>query len=261
MGETTTVYAVSLLGLILMLLFALAVVGFYVFYQNRLLKQQRALIQLENQQQQLLIEAGIQSQEAERQRIAADLHDSVGANLATSQLFVRQLSIAESSQEMQNTVIGLLDEVLISIRTITSDLAPETLFRFGVVEAIEDLIELIKQIPNLQIHFSASVVERFDNQQELALFRIVQELLANTIKHAQATEIRLELRMNDLELLLVYQDNGRGLPPNLSADHQGFGLRNIRSRSQFLNAKIDWPSSTTSGFQISLAFIPLPPLL
>ena len=260
MGETATVYALSFLGVIIMLLFALAVVGFYVFYQNRLLKQQHALIKLETQQQQRLIKAGVESQEAERQRIAHDLHDSIGVMLATSQLYIRELSTTESSRELQDKAIDLLDEVLLSIRTITRDLAPETLLHFGLVEAIEDIVQITNRLPGLTVYFQGATVERFAVSQELALFRIVQELFANTIKHAEASEIRIKLEQLNSGLQFTYRDNGKGLAAEWSKKQQGFGLQNIRSRGQFLNAELYWSKPVGGGFLLSLKFTPLPPV-
>ncbi|MEL7426048.1 MAG: ATP-binding protein [Bacteroidota bacterium] len=258
MGETATVYAISLLGLVLMLLFALAVVGFYVYYQDRLLKQQRKLTAWQTQQQQQLMGAGIQSQEVERQRIATDLHDSVGALLTTSQLFVRQVKATETTQELKETALGLLDEVLVSIRNITRDLAPETLFRFGLAAAVEDVVNISNQLPNLEVRCTATPFERFDAAQELAVFRIIQELLANTIKHAKASTVSIELTLQDGWLRLVYQDDGQGLPSDIASQQQGFGLPNIRSRSQLLKANLNLPARPEKGFFLELKFVPLP---
>ncbi|MEL6142974.1 MAG: sensor histidine kinase [Bacteroidota bacterium] len=259
MGETEAVFTLSLIGLIVMLLLALAVVLFYVYYQRRLLEQQQKMGYMRETQQQQLLAATIQSQEEERKRIATDLHDSVGILLTTSQLFIRQIPELPETVEHRKTSLDLIDNTLANVRAITNNLAPENLFNFGLTAAVEDLVKTTNQLDGLSVHFTNDVAERLPAEQESAVYRIVQELFTNSIKHAKASRIDVELRLQPKRKALLYRDDGVGmnLPTKqnkLSKDGHGYGLKNIESRARMLNGELALQSQPGKGFFMELSF-------
>ncbi|TXK49111.1 sensor histidine kinase [Pontibacter qinzhouensis] len=250
----------------IILLLALGVVVFVVMYQKRLMKHQEYLRQLQETRQRQLLEAALEAQEAERRRVARDLHDEVGTMLALVKLQAGQWSngfgkgeIAEGQQPVTNLKLKL-DEVMNSVRRITHDLMPIVLTKFGLVQAIESLKRSMPVDSNIGIKFECNEPDRRVGQKlELALYRIVQELLGNTLKHAQASEVYIKLTFNTYKLELVYTDNGKGFS---SADltenttTTGLGLTNLQSRIALLNGTISINSELGAGISV-VANVPL----
>ncbi|MEM7572102.1 MAG: ATP-binding protein [Bacteroidota bacterium] len=253
------IFLISLIGLIVMLLLAIVVVLFYVYYQRRLFEQQRELGDLRIQQQQDLLAATINSQEKERRRIAADLHDGIGVLLTTSQLFIRQIPATEEALEHRDTSLQLIDESITNIRSITHNLSPENLLQFGLCAALEDLVKVTNQLPGLQLNFQHDEYRALNREKEFALYRIVQELFNNCIKHAQAQTIDLSLLLQSNPHQLMYRDDGKGMDlglfsvPSTEAEG-GIGLKNIRSRAQFLQAEMKLKSQPGQGLYLQLSF-------
>lgn len=253
------IFLISLVGLIVMLLLAIVVVLFYVYYQRRLLEQQKELGELRIQQQQDLLAATINSQEKERRRIAADLHDGIGVLLTTSQLFIRQIPAVEEALKHRDTSLQLIDESITNIRSITHNLSPENLLQFGLLAAVEDLVKVTNQLPGLQLNFQHDEYQALPPEKEFALYRIVQELFANCIKHAQAKTIDLGLLLESKPHQLIYRDDGIGMDlgqfeaASLKPE-EGIGLKNIRSRAQLLQAKMKLDSKPGQGFYLQLSF-------
>lgn len=250
-----------LIGTVGMLLLAMAVILFFVVYQRRLLAQQEKLQEVQTQQQKALLQASLQSQENERRRIAKDLHDEVGANLSTINLFTKSLEkfiepTTKASQMLDQTK-SLIASTVTSVRAISKDLLPATLDRFGLIDAIGELCERINQTDELTVKFEYQTPkERLPVADELTLFRIIQELFNNTLKHAQASEIQLFVHYNTQNLKVVFQDNGVGFDvatlQNSKDSTQGLGLKNLESRAQMLQATLSYHCPPDGGTQVNI---------
>ena len=250
-----------LIGTVGMLLLAMAVILFFLVYQRRLLAQQEKLQEIQTQQQKALLEASLQSQENERRRIAKDLHDEVGANLSTINLFTKSLEkFIESdtkAAKMLDQTQDLIAATVTSVRAISKDLLPATLDRFGLVDAVKELCERINQADEVAVKFEAQTSEdRLSSPDELTLFRIIQELFNNTLKHAQASEIQLFIHYNPQNLKVVFQDNGVGFDVEAlqkSEDStKGLGLKNLESRAQMLQANLTYHCPPEGGTQVNI---------
>lgn len=250
-----------LAGTIGMLVLAMAVILFFLVYQRRLLAQQEKLQEVKTQQQKALLEASLQSQENERRRIAKDLHDEVGANLSTINLFTRQIEKfvepASRVAHLVNQTKELIDATVVSVRTISKDLLPATLDCFGLIEAVQELCNRINLANEINVKFeSQTTEERMAPAQELALFRIIQELFNNTLKHAQASEIQLYIHYNSQTLKVVFQDNGVGFDiatvQNSQHSTLGVGLKNLESRAQILQATLTYNCPPEGGTQVNI---------
>ncbi len=248
------------IGIVGMLLLAVAVILFFLLYQRRLLQQQENMRLMEIGHQRLYLEAVIEAQEQERKRIAQDLHDGVGALLSASKLYVNRLpsdqnKFADVAFIKQETV-GLLDETIDNIRTISRNLLPTSLERFGLIAAIEDLVKRLNDLGTVQIDFRYTQALRFDIQQECALFRIIQELLNNSLKYAEAKEVVLSIDIQNDQLVLSYQDNGVGFDIQQwranTMSKKGLGLRGIQSRADVLQAVLVMDSNLQEGFSVNL---------
>ncbi|MBX2873724.1 MAG: hypothetical protein KTR30_16530, partial [Saprospiraceae bacterium] len=201
-----------LIGIIAMLLLAIAIIVFFVLYQKRLFAQKEELQALETAYQRDLLQASIQAQENERKRVAADLHDGIGSLLSAIRLYVIQFSKnrnADISQELINETTEIVDTAIDQTRKIAHNLLPSTLERFGVVNAIESLCKRIESMSELDIKLEYENLSHFSKEQDLAIYRIIQELLSNTLKHAGATEVQIQFQRMPSHQSICYTDNGK----------------------------------------------------
>jgi signal transduction histidine kinase len=242
-----------------MLLLALAVIFFFLVYQRRLTSQQNRIKNLELDYQKGLLQSILRAQETERKRIASDLHDSIGSTLSAIKLYVNQLKQSSTQtyfSELKQETSSLIDLTIDSIRLITQNLLPSSLEQFGLIAALEDLCKRINDIEFLEVNFFQSHDKRFEPHIEAALYRVVQELFNNTIKHAKASRIDLTITFEPDFLNLVYQDNGIGFNignwKEILQNSTGLGLKSIESRLNLLDAKLDFQSKPKEGTTIKI---------
>ncbi len=233
-----------------MLLLAGGIFFFFIAYQKRLLQKQLELNRVIQNQQEEIIKNTIQSQENERRRIACDLHDEVGAMLSVVKLTVGRIekkAEAEKAKELASETKNYLDDVILQVRRISRSLLPPSLEKLGLYFALEELANWVNKSDQLAIECWKSGEQfRFESKQELAVFRIVQELVNNAIKHAEASRISIYIRFAKQLVTLVVGDNGKGFL--LEEKRQtGLGLRNLESRSEMANAKFKMKSSPGKG--------------
>lgn len=261
MGDTPTIddsLSLILLGVIGMLLLAVAVVFFFVIYQRRLFAQQDKIRNLETEYQKDLLESSIKAQEIERKRVATELHDGVGSLLSAIRLYVLQLSPKQSPedyQELLQETKTIVDTAITQTREISHDLLPTTLERFGLIQAMEDHCRRLEKLNDIEVSFTTDREYQFDEQQELALYRILQELSNNSLKHAQASRIDVSIAGSDNDIHFLYQDNGKGMDQQeIKALSTGLGLKSIESRANLLRAKMKITSAIGKGFTFELLF-------
>lgn len=246
-------------GLVGMLLLAIAIVLFFVVYQKRLMTQQEKLLRLEFDYQKELLNSSIQTQEVERKRIASDLHDSVGSQLSATKLYLKQIKAGQTDQktlQLKAEALGLIEETILNIRQITKNLLPLSLERFGLVAAIEDLVERYNELGPLQLQLEYNEDRRLAVDKETAVYRIIQELLNNTLKHAEAQKVQISLEFQQSALACRYRDDGIGFDhagwQKESTPLQGLGLKSIESRSNFLNAQLQINTAKDQGMELIL---------
>ncbi|MGB3467945.1 MAG: ATP-binding protein [Cyclobacteriaceae bacterium] len=241
MGETEdiTLLLVVVLGMLGMFLLTTAIVVFFIIYQKRLLNQQKKHQLVEEAYQRELLVSNIKNQEKERYRIATDLHDEIGALLTTTKLYTDQIDSTDTIDELtriKNKANALLDETIDNVRRISLDLRPVILENFGISEAIENLKNQINHTGDIKIVTDLSEFGRFNYEQELALYRIIKELINNTMKHAEASLIEIQVAKTGRNICLTYQDNGKGFAPEQKSN--GLGLKSIESRLNLLQSKL-----------------------
>lgn len=245
---------VLLLGVLAMILLSVALVAFFVVYQRRIYTQEQLRLAGERQHQRDMLSAAVEVQEFERRRIASDLHDGIGSLLSATRLYLRQLKPEmgeEKAADIRDASIEILDEVIQNTRRITHDLLPPVLEKFGFRAAAEDLCEKINGSGGLTIECHLDNERRLRPEQEVALYRIVQELINNTLKHAGARRIKVAGDWLPGKYFLNYKDDGKGFDfnENIAA---GLGLRNIESRVTVLNGELNWQTSLGEGLDIKI---------
>lgn len=248
--------AIVLIAATAVILFVVVLVGFVLArYHNRAIRQRIALQEQETQFQKDLLDTAIQTQEQERKRIAKDMHDEVGAMLSAIKLHLgRQDYLGHPSEKHKAAnaeIKGLLDETLTNVRRISHDLLPPTLEQYGLWTTLENLVETVGRSGSLQVHLKGRDPGRLSQKVELGAYRIVQELMQNTIKHAQAKTVELRLEsMHADSLTLVYRDDGVGWKNDPA--QAGLGMKNLASRANNMAAALQIESNPGKGMRATL---------
>ncbi|MDC8003610.1 histidine kinase [Aureisphaera galaxeae] len=235
------------IGILIMLAFALAFILYANHSQKKILKQQMHHQELAYQHQEDLLHSTILTQESERKRIARDLHDEIGSKLNVIFLNICRLREHNISDDEMGTITDEVESVINttidSIRLISHELLPPTLEEFGLVEAIRELQYGFNKMDGVYIHFAPTVTENLieDKIIELNLFRVLQELINNSIRHGKASEITIQLSPDPAIIKLEYRDNGEGFEMDKFEHKKGLGMKNIESRLHMIHAqyKID----------------------
>ena len=212
----------------------LGLLGFLLFKQR-----------LQNKKQEELLLAISETQTDERKRIAQDLHDSIGGSLAlTKSKFESVKNMLGTTSNELESALDTLDKTTQQVRQISHNLMPGELVRFGLVAAINTLLEnLNEEEINAQFHTTQSEA-RFEPMKEIQLYRIVLEALQNILKHAQAKNLFIQLNRHKDQLSLMIEDDGNGMP---DSPEDGMGLKNIKQRVQLLKGVFTVDSSSERG--------------
>jgi signal transduction histidine kinase len=205
--------------------------------------------------QQARIAAEINTLEAERKRIAGDLHDELGPMLSAIKLQINHL---EPEDESETAVLEKsskqIDTIIQRFREISYDLLPNTLVRKGFIKATHEYIDKIKALHPLQIEFNTSKFS-LKPEQEVNLYRVVQEIMQNTIKHAKATFLQINIITKGKSIFLQTKDDGIGFNYNeKSLEAKGVGLLSLQSRAQLLGGQLVVHTEPGSGttFEIEI---------
>ncbi|RZL15826.1 MAG: hypothetical protein EOO96_29715 [Pedobacter sp.] len=228
----------------------------YIRNQNMLWQQKRLFQETEILQQKELLSAVIESQEIERKRIGEDLHDEIGGTLSAIKLM---LNAAKNQGALHHNTIteakSLIDQMIVDVRNISHDLSPPGLAMFGLYVTIESFTELINNTKQIEIIISHQpfIEQRLLNEKaELALFRVITQLIANTLKHAHASKIEIAFKPNTQQLEIDYSDNGKGVDIAVLDNKKGIGMQNIYSRLQMINANFKIETRPNDGFKINI---------
>lgn len=234
------------LGTLGMLILVIGLVIFIIFHQRKVLRYQLQLQRMEQSQQKLLLNATIRLQEEERQRIAADLHDDAGPLLATARLYLSENLVNQDKATQLQSIYQtrqILDDTIQLVRNISHSLMPPTLKNFGLESAINDMFQKISGSGSINASSRFhDYKERLKSDRELIVYRIVQELIANTLKHSNSSFIHLTQNMHGPDFVLRMHHDGRGLIQadfeKLTKSNIGLGLKNITSRLKVAQGKI-----------------------
>ncbi|MEO6848983.1 MAG: tetratricopeptide repeat protein [Mucilaginibacter sp.] len=239
----------------LMLLALVSIVGYLVFRNNKYKQDQRLIAEV-HKQQEIATRSLFEGEQKERIRIARDLHDSIGQMLTVVKMNVSTLGEQyKDDSRIANTGI-LVDKTITEVRHISHNLIPEEL-AFGLFAAIEDMCEKINAAGGTQVELTVPDEARehtFERSNELSIYRIVQEVLSNMVKHGQASKIELNVSHQPHSgLTLSIKDNGKGFDTSKIAGSKGLGWKNIVARVNLLDGNIQVRSEKLIGTQIEIA--------
>lgn len=250
-SQEIQIYLIIAVAIVAMLLMAGAIILFVAFYQKRMIQEQLKRQVMEFDYQQKMMQAELESQESERRRLAADLHDSIGGMLSTIRVGITTIGRALPDPRSIDETKQMLDDTITSVRRISRDLLPSTLEKFGFVHAIKELCERFQATAKINIQFSENgEIPALESQRELMVFRIVQELLNNAVKHAQASLIQVKIELVD-QLFISVEDNGVGFnadeQKNDKQSGKGLGLFNIENRARLLGGTLEFEKGRSNG--------------
>lgn len=246
-SETTVTLQIIIIGMVMLFVLALSVILFFIIYQRRLLAQQKKHQQIAADYQKELLGVAIESQEKERTRIGKELHDDVGALLTTTKLYLSQVSPELSSEELTTTtekMRSLFDNMIQAVRNISQDLRPVILEKLGLKEAVESLVQTINDVGTINATFSDYSTSSIAKVDELNVYRIIQELINNTLKHAIAPNLSITFSNEGKNLKIIYEDDGIGLQQEY-LNQKGIGLKNIESRLSVIEGTISFNAQKT----------------
>ncbi len=242
------------IGTFIMLLMALFIVFFVLYYQRKQNEQHLRVQEMENAFQKKLLEVSVSATEAERRRMAQDLHDDVGALLSVTKLSINTLHSRlenESDRQLSQQVRDSLDETIVQVRRISRELVPTTLEHFGLSAAIHEFASKSSKSDELQVTFGheGDESQRLGAKIELMLYRVAQELVNNAIKHSNGTNIHIQLALPPHPVAILVQDNGLGFDIEEIKAHPngGLGLDSIEGRLRIINGKIEYETAPQKG--------------
>ena len=242
----SSVSLVLFIGTIGMLILTIGLVLFIIFHQRRVSRYQQTLQRMEQEQQKILLTASIKLQEEERQRLAADLHDDAGPLLATARLYLNENLVNQDKATQLQSIFQarqIIDDTIQLIRNISHSLMPPTLKNFGLESAINDLFQKISGSGSMNASSRFhEYKDRLKPEKELVVFRIVQELVNNILKHSNSSFIHLTQNVHGDKFYLRIHHDGRGIVQadfdKLNKSNVGLGLKNISSRLRVVQGSI-----------------------
>ncbi len=267
-NSANTTYVVYF-GTFGMLLLAVSLIVFIVFHQRKVIYFQLRMKKMQEDQQQMMLQASIQSQEEERQRIAADLHDDAGPLLATVRLYLNENLIHQDQGTQLQSIYNakqIIDDTIQLIRNMSHNLIPPTLKNFGLESAVNDMFQKINGSGSI----SASArfhdyKRRLKLEYELSIFRVLQELVNNILKHSHSSFIHLTQNKTDQYIYIRMHHDGEGLTQTeyekLRDTPKGMGLKNIFSRVKILNSKILFEKDSSNTYYKVTIEIPVEAML
>lgn len=242
-------------GVITSLVFAIG-----VFMIQKIFKYMKRTEDSRRLTEKMFLNTIIQTEEKERKRFAKDLHDGLGPLLSSVKMSVSslaQMKHDEASREIVDNTELVINEAIKSLKEISDNLSPHILNNFGLVRALNNFANKINITKTIRINLHTELKdERFDANVEVVLYRVICELINNTIKHAQAKKINISLTITDNDYLtIIYNDDGKGFDVSKIIEQQGgsgMGFSNIYSRINSLKGEINIESENKKGTLVTI---------
>ena len=226
-----------------------------VMYAHKLIRYIDRLNRQRQLMQKRILTAVLRTEEKSRSQFSKELHDGLGPLLSSARMSLSALARDERSPEQKEIIDNttyVIDEAIRSLREISNNLSPHVLNDFGLARGVQNFIDKSAAMHDVKIRFTTNLrAERFDTDVEVILYRVICELINNSLKHAACSSINLSLSQNGTELALDYTDDGRGFNPQAMMDC-GMGLSNISSRINSLGGVFDIASAKGRGMRAAI---------
>lgn len=203
-----------------------------------------------------ILTAVIRTEERSRLNFSKEMHDGLGPLLSSAKMSLSALpkdGFSDKQREIIENTSYVIEEAIRSVREISNNLSPQVLLDFGLAQALHNFIKRCISLHDIDIEFKTNLQsERFDGDIEVTMYRVVSELIHNSLKHASCNHITFEILLENNTLILRYNDNGCGFDPRAVIDC-GMGLSNISSRISSLNGSFDIESSLGNGMSATIS--------
>jgi len=205
-----------------------------------------------------ILQSIIQTEEKERRRFAQELHDGIGPLLSTSKLYLQWFNKPDAKMDkgiLINKLEETLEETIASLREVSNNISPNTLVNFGLNIALQSFIERARNASGLVFRYTNTLVERFKSELEVTIYRILCECINNSLKHANAKKITINVEKINKSIMVSYADDGQGFDiETVTSKASGSGLMNMKTRVQSLGGNMLLDSEKGNGTCISLVF-------
>lgn len=254
-GSSEDIVNLFMVSSLIILIVIAGVAIFMVVYQRRLVRQRLQLQAQEIAYQEKMLHVSVDTQEKERQRIGKDLHDEVGAMLSAVKMNLNLIDRKLKKLTEQPADLGeaksMLDDAIANVRNISHDLLPPGLVKFGLASALEGFREKISRLSgiNYEMHTQGEEI-RLPTRTELAVYRVVQELTHNSLKHGEAQNIRLDCIFSPESVTVTYQEDGKGF--DAAGKSGGMGLLNMQNRIRLALGEFQLESSPGNGVKATI---------
>ncbi len=238
-------------------LLVILILTYRTYSQKQTLQQQR-IYELETEKKLEATEAVLKGEEQERTRLAKDLHDGLGGMLSgikhSLNTMKGNLIMTPDNAQAFERSMDMLDSSIKEMRRVAHNMMPEALVKFGLDTALKDFCNDINQSGALKINYQSFGLEGVELDQivSITIYRIIQELINNTIKHAAASSAIVQLTKNDDQLSVTVEDNGKGFDTTILSAARGIGWSNVQNRVEFLKGNLDVNSSPDNGTSIHI---------
>jgi len=251
MNEIITFFAVVT---VVFLLLTVTLILFTSKFIKRQITHKKEIEEVRRKNEAALLKATLSTQEKERERIGANLHDDIGPLLSSFKMYFKNELNAEyrNDKEEIQEIISVLEENIEHVRDISRELVPNVLKNFGMHASLEELKRRLEKVSDTQITLEVNEDIKFEDSIALSLYRIIQESINNAVRHGNAKNISINL--NDTpDLFLCIEDNGQGF--DVAQLKEGLGLRNIEARAKSIDAELDIESELGTGTKIIIRSI------
>lgn len=242
-------------------LIAVLLLGFLIYrnYRQKQLLQQQKITDLEKDRQLMAVDAMLKGQEEERGRLAKDLHDGLGGMLSGVKYSLNNMKdnliVTPDNMAVFERSLDMIDASIKELRRVAHNMMPEMLSKFGLDEALKEYCNSVTATKLLTVKYqSFGMHGRIDSSAEVIIYRIVQELLNNVLKHAAANEVLVQMIREENRLNILVEDNGKGFDTSMLETNKGAGWTNIRSRVDYLKGRLDIHSEINRGTSVSVEF-------
>lgn len=224
-----------------------------VLFAHRLINHIDHLNQQRNHLSKQLLSAVVRTEERSRSQFAKELHDGMGPLLSSAKMSLSAISTENMNKEQQEILASsrhMIDEAIRSVREISNNMSPQVLEDFGLSRGVHNFISRLQSFYDVEIEFRSGIHdERFDHNVEVVLYRVICELINNSLKHSGCKNIDISLLLKDATIVLCYHDNGCGFDTT-TAMSKGMGLSNITSRISSLNGDLQIESGIGKGLKV-----------
>lgn len=261
--QALTIRQKSALNWILLAGAVVLLLVYLLLYRNYRQKQElqaRRISELQQEKLLMATEAVLKGEEQERTRLAKDLHDGLGGMLSgikySFQTMKGNMVMTPDNQQAFERSMDMLDSSIKEMRRVAHNMMPEALVKFGLDTALKDFCKDINQSGALRVVYQSLGMEAVQIGQStaIAVYRIVQELLNNTMKHASAAVAIVQLSRTETGINITVEDDGKGFDPVILKEAKGIGWSNLQSRVEYLNGKMDVRTSPGNGTSVNIEF-------